>query len=147
VKQLAIFTMMLFIMECKSNDRKSSSNYQSSEIVSKIIYDSTADNQIRSDSLYIVFQSSFLNDTVKAMIGRTAIFKKVISTDQSIGLAESIGLYKNQYISNKAGCIKIIINSGVPIQVCNYNSYRFIYIDQVKNHVKILLTNKIHYYK
>ena len=138
---------MLFIIECKTNDRNSSIEHRSNEIVSKILYDSVASTKIESDSLYITFQASFHNDTVKAMIGKTIIFKNIISTDQSIGLAESIGIYKNQYVSNKDKCIQIIINNSTPIQVCNYNGYRFMLIDKIENCLKIKLTNKIPYYK
>ena len=146
MKKVNYILFLFLIFGCRNNDKKSltDSKYVSVD-TNTVIYEPIAKNiKILSDSLDIQFQSSFSNDTVKVSLGHIEVLKKIISTDNRIGLAESIRINKKEDTSRT---IQIFINHNAPIKIVKYKNYKSLLINKANHTVKVQLTNRAQYYK
>ncbi|HEX3386398.1 MAG TPA: hypothetical protein VHS53_14455, partial [Mucilaginibacter sp.] len=117
MKKLSVILFIYIIVGCKHHN----TNQSFSRNVNTVRYDVITVAKSSSDSLNIAFQASFNNDTVAVILDSTTIFKKVISTDQSIGLADCVFIKKKQLPSKTDGNIAILINHNYPIRINNYH--------------------------
>jgi len=155
MKKVKYFLFIFLIWGC-NNSEKHTFRTHPSKITNKrkllvysdsIRYDSSLKPKKNSDSIQVFFESSFKNDSVKILIGNKAVYKKVITTDDKIGLAD---LFKiNKYNNNLDGkrTIELFINQSPPIKIDNYVNYDFLLVTLKKNRINITLTNKKSFYK
>jgi hypothetical protein len=155
MKWVKYLWFIFLILGC-NNHRKQAAKKNPSQISSRnkmairsfsIIYDSTLNSNKLLDSIQVSFQASFINDSVKVIMGNEVVYKKIITTDDRIGLADSFKI--NRYENNLNGKkpIEIVINQNTPIKIDNYLKYNFVDVTLKNDKINIKLTNKISYYK
>ena len=97
-----------------------------------------------SDTLEVIFEHSFVDDTVSIFSSNAKIYSSRISTDDRLGLASTAIIDRKNLQSNS---LKIRINNINPIQVREIEKYNYILVRFLNGEIYFSLTNKQPRYK
>jgi hypothetical protein len=96
--------------------------------------------KISSDSLYCIIESNFNNDTIVIESGKNLIYKGIVNTEPSSGVAKEIIIGDIENMKN----LIIRINSGPPINfMLLKKEYNIIGIRKRENKVSVLFYKKV----
>lgn len=111
--------------------------------VSYYILADSLEEKVAQDSIFLRFNDSFDQDTVRVWTENRTADEFVLTTDHRIALAKAV----TKQIGYKG--ITFELKDGVTFNLSNARWYRFVYVDYYPREVKykVHLTNKMQFYR
>ncbi len=135
-----LFTFLIFFISCKNlyQNQKILIKYDNKEMNDK----EKEINSFYKDKFYIVFEKKFSNDLVEVFIDNKREDYKKITTDNISGEA-SVFSYNFNLINS---LVIVINNKRVILKTKDVHKYKYLYITNENDNIKLLFSNVPRYY-
>jgi len=117
------------------------------DYLANVVYSPSPQSNHLLDSIEVSFESQFHNDSAKIICNHKVLYKRIISTDNRIGLADWFWINKKDQGLSDNQSIYIIINECSPIQIKDCSKYNYIRVNLQKKLIDIQVTNEKPFYK